>query len=261
VTATSFVVDAGSVTGWPAPDGALIERAVLGAHTDSPWLTQSLLELDADGRVSRQTGSAEEVLFVLSGHGTVHADDADHELEPETSVYLPEDQNYELIARSDEDLLIVSVRVPDPVERSRRSPGVVLRRLAEQASRVASSERWFRILSDPDTGLRSATQFVGYIAPGRAADHFHTYDEVIFVLDGNGAFHAGRDIWSVGPGSCIAVPARAVHCLENTGTNALRVLGVFRPAGSPAAAYLPDGSAAHDAGEQTVASDEGEAQP
>ena len=35
-----------------------------------------------------------------------------------------------------------------------------------------------------------------------------------------------------------------MHCLANTGDAELRVLGVFRPAGSPAEAYYPDGTPA-----------------
>ena len=40
------------------------------------------------------------------------------------------------------------------------------------------------------------------------------------------------------------LPARLVHCLANTGADELRLLGVFRPAGSPAEAYYPDGTPA-----------------
>jgi hypothetical protein len=36
-----------------------------------------------------------------------------------------------------------------------------------------------------------------------------------------------------------------VHCLENTGAEVMRVVAVFRPAGSPAAAYYPDGTPAY----------------
>jgi oxalate decarboxylase/phosphoglucose isomerase-like protein (cupin superfamily) len=35
-----------------------------------------------------------------------------------------------------------------------------------------------------------------------------------------------------------------VHCLENTGEELMRLVAVFRPAGSPAAAYYPDGTPA-----------------
>ena len=37
---------------------------------------------------------------------------------------------------------------------------------------------------------------------------------------------------------------RLVHSLENTGDRELELLGVFRPSGSPAEAYYPDGTPA-----------------
>ena len=46
------------------------------------------------------------------------------------------------------------------------------------------------------------------------------------------------------PGAGVHLPARMVHCVANTGTEELRLLGVFRPAGSPAEAYYPDGTPA-----------------
>ena len=42
----------------------------------------------------------------------------------------------------------------------------------------------------------------------------------------------------------IKQPAGLVHGLENIGPGEMRVLGVFRPAGSPAEAYYPDGTKA-----------------
>jgi mannose-6-phosphate isomerase-like protein (cupin superfamily) len=254
VTGIPFVVDAASVTGRPADDGPLVERRALGAHTDSPWLEQTVLELASGGRCRRATGGAEEVLFVLSGHGTLEADGDAHSLEPEAGIYISPGHQYELSAPGDEELLLVSVRIPDPVDDpADTSPArLVMRRLADQAAGDATAERWFRIVSDPDSGLRSATQFVGYIPPVRADDHFHTYDEVIYVLDGEGVFHAGGSSWPLGTGSCIALPARTVHCLENAGRDVMRVLGVFRPAGSPAAAYYPDGTPAYYGDEQTT---------
>ncbi|HEY2436987.1 MAG TPA: cupin domain-containing protein, partial [Solirubrobacteraceae bacterium] len=141
------------MTGRPIEDGALIERAVLGRHTGSPWLEQSVLELDSGGAVWRQTGPAEEVLFVLAGRGTLRAADATHELEAESGAYLPPDQEYELAAPGDEELLLVSVRVPEPVEGNLQAErSVVVRRLAEQAAAEATADREFRIIADPSTG-------------------------------------------------------------------------------------------------------------
>jgi mannose-6-phosphate isomerase-like protein (cupin superfamily) len=124
---------------------------------------------------------------------------------------------------------------------------VVVRRLADQQAHGATTEREFRIVADPSTGLRSATHFVGYVPPGRAPDHFHTYDEVIWVIDGEGMFHVGDEHTPLSAGSRIVLPARTIHCLENTGDQVLRLVAVFSPAGSPAAAYLPDGTPAYPA--------------
>ncbi|HYY96254.1 MAG TPA: cupin domain-containing protein, partial [Pyrinomonadaceae bacterium] len=81
------------------------------------------------------------------------------------------------------------------------------------------------------------TQFVGSIPPGRAPDHFHTYEEVLFILRGEGRMWAGRTSAEIGPGSCVYLPTRQVHCVENTGGGELRLLGVFYPAGSPSVRY------------------------
>ena len=119
------------------------------------------------------------------------------------------------------------------------------RRLADQASQEATTQREFRIVADPASGLRSATHFVGYIPTARAPDHMHYYDEVIYVLDGEGAMHMNGESTPLRRGSCIHLPARTVHCLENVGSDVMKVVAVFRPAGSPAAAYYPDGTPAH----------------
>jgi quercetin dioxygenase-like cupin family protein len=137
---------------------------------------------------------------------------------------------------------VVCVRIPEPVS---DGDAVTTTRLADQAPHHATTERRFRIVADPASGLSSATHFVGYVPGGRAPDHFHTYDEVIYVLDGEGFFHAEGARRPVAAGTCIGLPARVVHCLENTGASVMRVQAVFRPAGSPAAAYFPDGTPAY----------------
>ena len=123
----------------------------------------------------------------------------------------------------------------------------MVRRLADQQSESATTDREFRIVADPGTGLRSATHFVGYIPTARAPEHFHTYNEVIYVLDGEGVMHAEGNDWELRPARASSFPRAVVHCLENTGGDVMRVVAVFRPAGSPAAAYYPDGTPAHPA--------------
>ena len=204
--------------------------------------------LELDPRRSREigVGDAEETLFVLErqrhGRGRRRGHRARARGRPLPAARI------DVRARNPgpETLRVVAVRVPNPAARGRDDPpagasaGWPTRRLE-----AATTQREFRIVADPRNGLRSATHFVGYIPTARAPDHFHTYDEVIYVLDGEGVMHAGEFEQPLAPGSCIQLPARTVHCLENTGTEPMRVVAVFRPAGSPAAAYYPDGTPAY----------------
>jgi mannose-6-phosphate isomerase-like protein (cupin superfamily) len=98
-----------------------------------------------------------------------------------------------------------------------------------------TGDRKFRVLLGPGRGCEAATQFRGEIPPGRAPEHSHPYDEVVRVLEGSGVAHVrGADL-PLGPGTCIHLLRGVPHCLENTGSATLVVLGVFHPGGSPAA--------------------------
>ena len=104
-------------------------------------------------------------------------------------------------------------------------------RLADQRA-MPTGDRWYRVLIDSEV-----TQFVGSIPPGRAPDHFHEYEEVLFILRGTGRMWTGDASTPIGPGACVYLPRGQVHCVENTGDGELRLLGVFYPAGSPAIRY------------------------
>jgi mannose-6-phosphate isomerase-like protein (cupin superfamily) len=224
---------------------ALTSRATIGPHVGCTDFDQSVLELAPGGSVPRGTGDCEEVLFVLSGRGNLRLAGAEHALEPESGAYLAPGETYELRNPGDEPLRLVAVSIPDPAPAGAATgERAVVRRLADQAAQAATTQREFRIVADPASGLRSATHFVGYIPTARAPDHMHYYDEVIYVLDGEGAMHMNGQTTPLRSGSCIHLPAQTVHCLENTGPDVMKVVAVFRPAGSPAAAYYPDGTPA-----------------
>lgn len=204
---------------------------------------------------ARATGEAEEVLFVVEGRGELRVGGGErHSLEPDTGVNLGPGQEYEVRNETSDPLHMVSVQVRGPAPQAGVGDAdgggdgagrTVVRRVADQQTQDATTDRTFRIVADPSTGLRAATHFVGYVPTVRAPDHFHTYDEVIYVLEGEGAFHAGGTSRSIGAGSCIELPARTVHCLENIGEGVMRLVAVFQPPGSPAAAYYPDGTPAY----------------
>ena len=62
--------------------------------------------------------------------------------------------------------------------------------------------------------LWSVTQFVGTIPPGRAPLHSHVYDEVIYVVDGEGTLHTEGLDEPVAAGSCIHLPPFLLHSLD-----------------------------------------------
>jgi mannose-6-phosphate isomerase-like protein (cupin superfamily) len=250
---TVAVVDAGQVAPRVNPDTGLSVRPTLGTQTGFDALEQAVLEC-APGRTRTiSVGAAEETLFVLDGRGSVHVAGQTHQLEPEVGLYLPPGSEFELNNPGPEPLRVIAVRVPHPEPELAGSGAPAARpavcRLGDQELEAATTQREFRIVADPGTGLRSATHFVGYIPTARAPEHFHTYDEVIYVLDGEGVMHAGEFERPLSPGACIQLPARTVHCLENTGTEPMRIVAVFRPAGSPADAYYPDGTPAYQGGQ------------
>ena len=103
----------------------------------------------------------------------------------------------------------------------------------------ATGARSFQVLFGPHNGSTRATLFVGYIPPGKAPWHYHLYDEIVWVLRGEGRVYIGDAVEALTPGSAFRLHAREVHIVENTHpSEELAVLGIFTPAGSPSAAYL-----------------------
>jgi mannose-6-phosphate isomerase-like protein (cupin superfamily) len=242
VTEHRYVLAANDVQPHTPSGDTVAVGVTFGRDSGSEALEQRVLRFAPGRSGERSPGPLEEALFVLSGAGTLLAGDASHPLEPEVAFAVAPPETYRVENPGPDELEILSVLVPPAA--SGGGPGEVVR-LADRDTGQATSDREFRILLDPDAGLTGATQFVGYIPLTRAPVHYHTYDEVIYVLDGRGILHVGDERTPIETGSCIHLRPELRHCLENTGTHDMRVLGVFRPAGDPSEAYLPDGARAY----------------
>jgi quercetin dioxygenase-like cupin family protein len=181
----------------------------------------------------RHANDADEVLYVLEGSGSASVDGDTIELRPGVALFVAAGTEW----TAEGDATVMSVLVHDPAPAGR---GHEARDLDAVETGTATAGRQFVL----GPACASATQFIGLIPPGRAPDHYHEYDEVIYVLEGRGRLLIGGEEAELAPGTCIHLPRRLVHCLANEGDSELRVLGVFRPAGSPAEAYYPDGTLA-----------------
>jgi quercetin dioxygenase-like cupin family protein len=201
-----------------------------------PEFQQRLLRFDGEAE-ERRDDARDEVLYVLEGTAVATVGGEAQTLEPGTGAFVARGTPWHV--ESAKGLLLLSVLVEEPLPAT-ASHAVI----ASSERGAATAGREFTLLAQPENGCESVTQFVGYIPVGRAPDHYHRYDEVVYVLAGEGAFHTDGESETLRPGSCVHLPARLIHCLENVGPGEMRVLGVFRPAGSPAEAYYPDDSPA-----------------
>jgi len=238
----------------PVVSGTFSERKVIGRSTGAQAISLRILEFGQGLSPGLQTGNADEVLYVLEPADNpgdyrcdIFIDGRRHEAAPQTGVYLRPGETLAVRNERNNPVVLVSCQCPESsdsriVDSITEPPTALdhqvnpLVRLADREA-IPTADRWYRVLVDDEVGSRQVTQFVGSIPPGRAPDHFHNYEEVLFILRGEGRMWAGQTNTPIGPGSCVYLPRRQMHCVENTGTGELRLLGVFYPAGSPAVRY------------------------
>ena len=242
--------------GEPEVHGSLRLWTRFGRATGAHALSLRILEIGPGLSPGIRNAACDEVLYVLEGSGTASLDGHPFRVGPDTGIHLRPEVSLAFENPGPQTLTLASARCPDdgtaPIleaARTRPAPGSALppdvvspgilpdavARLADRPSEVASDGRSFQVVIDASGSGAPVTQFVGSIPPGRAPDHFHEYEEVFVILEGHGRIWADRESVPVGPGSCVFLPRRQVHCLENLGEGRLRLLGVFYPSGSPAA--------------------------
>ncbi len=226
-----FVIAEAGIAGVRAPGDTAEVRTTIDASRGCERLEQRVIRF-SPGRSSQRGGTdRQEVLFVASGRGTLRLEGADHALEPDTAAFIAPGESYTVDAS--EELVVVAVTAPASelgVGEDRR----VTVRCEDQPALPASPNREFRYLVNQDAGCLDVTQFVGIIPPGRAPEHSHSYDEVVYVLEGEGIYHIAGEDFPLAGGTCLHLPPYVRHCIENTGNINMRVLGVFHPSGDPA---------------------------
>ncbi len=227
-----FVVAEADVEGRRAEGDTALEKTTLDRSTGSDVLEQRVLRFATGRSLERGEDGRDELLFVVSGAGTVEVDGVAHELEPDAAAYVRSGERWLVENDGAEELLLVAVSVPaDPDPPAQRR---VVVRFDEQAELRADDRRTFRYLVNQDAGCIDATQFLGVVEPCRAPDHSHTYDEVGYIVEGQGFAHVNGESIPLEPGSCFHLPPEQVHCIENSGPGVMRILGVFHPSGDPA---------------------------
>jgi mannose-6-phosphate isomerase-like protein (cupin superfamily) len=200
---------------------------------------------------ARRNPVGEEVIYVVNGSGMCFIDGYSYVLTPGTGVYIPPGSVYQIENLDDRgrgvsDIEIVSVCCPEDEDSESGIEPIVrppqdtkpFRTIRESdVEPTAAGDRSFKLLVNQEIGARRVTQFVGVIPPGRAPMHHHTYEEAIYIIEGEGRVHTDEGDASFKPGYSIYLPRLVRHCIENTGSKNIRLLGVFHPSGSPAISY------------------------
>ncbi len=230
---SGFVVHERDVEPVRAEGDTAIERLTIGSAAGSERLEQRVIRF-APGR-SKARGPAagkQEILFVAGGSGALKMGDETHELRRDTGVFVAAGERYEIENPGPDELTVVSVTAPQaaPPNGNRR----VTVSFDTQPELRADANRTFRYLVNQDAGCLDMTQFIGIVQPCRAPDHSHSYDEVGYIVEGEGVAHVGGKQVPLSAGSCFHLPPNLVHCIENNGSQVMRIMGVFHPSGDPA---------------------------
>ena len=208
-------------------------RLTIDGGSGSERLEQRIIRFAPGRSKPRTLDSAQQVLYVAAGRGALVVEGRAHDLEPDTGAYVAAGETFEIDNPGPEELVVVAVSLPQE-NGSARPPERRIVRHADRPTLPAGRERRFRYLADEEIGSHDVTQFLGVIDPSRVPAHGHNYDEVIYVVEGEGTLHLDGQSTPIAAGSCIHLPPQIAHCLENHGPGPMRVLGVFHPAGDPA---------------------------
>ena len=215
------------------PGDTAAVRRTIGPEAGAERLEQRVIRFGAGRSRPRSPGPhKQEILYVASGSGTLRLDGAEHELVPDTGVFVVAGETWEVENPGPDELVVVSVTAPQ--ERVPNGGRRVTVRFDDQPELRADAKRTFRYLVNQEAGCLDVTQFVGIVQPCRAPDHSHSYDEVGYIVEGEGIAHVGGRQTRIAAGSCFHLPPDHVHCIENDGEGVMRIMGVFHPSGDPA---------------------------
>ena len=240
--------------GEPLRRGKLALRRHVGRESGAAAISFGVLELSTGLSPAWRSGPAGEILFVIAGEGILRLDGSRRAFGRDAGAFVPPGARVAIENPGLSPLIVTTARCPDPgpsyaweetdvglAPGRGGEPAPCVVRFEDRPTERAGDGRWFRVLVDGDAGSKDVTQFVGFIPPGRAPDHFHEYEEVVWILEGQGRFWTGESSATVQPGSAIFLPRGRPHALENTGVAPLKLGGVFYPAGSPAVRFPAGG--------------------
>ena len=205
---------------------------------DGSALALQTLTLPAGGMTaSISEPEHDSLVYVGRGAGllSIGADAAS--LRARSAAFVPAGSEAQLSATDELEAIVATVGAGADLH-APMGPAELVTSLDDTDAETATSARSFQILFGPHNGSTRATLFAGFIPPGKAAWHYHLYDEIVWVPEGPGRLHLEGGTEKLRPGAAFRLRPRQVHIVENAGDGEMTIIGIFTPAGSPSAAYL-----------------------
>jgi len=205
-------------------------------------LALALRRVDDGASLTLAEPDLDSLLYVASGSGSFELDGAETELAAGSAALVLAGEAATIVGGG--GLEIVQATVGTAVDRHAPlgARETVVRLDPERSEQALGGTRAYQLLFGPHNGSTQATLFAGFLPPGRPPWHYHLYDEIVFIPEGPGRLHLRDSEAELGAGSAFRLPPREVHIVENASpAGEMTLIGVFTPAGSPAAAYLANG--------------------
>ena len=208
-----------------------------------PAITESALALFAirvrGGGLEIHEPEHDSLLYVVEGSGSLALEGERVDLSTGSAALVLAGETAVIEPASAELVLLQATVGPEADRHAPLGAREVVVDVDDASASQASGARSFRMLFGPYNGSTRATLFAGYLPPGRAPWHYHLYDEIVWVPDGPGRVLRRDSAEALEPGAAFRLRSREVHIVENSSPDQeMTLIGIFTPAGSPAAAYL-----------------------
>ena len=227
-------------------EGAWRFRTPISTRMGAKCLAQTESRYATGLSPGRRNPSSDEVHYVVAGSGQCFIDGFGYPVESGSAMFVPKGSEFTIENENDSEILVVSVTCPgEPGEKEAQYPLVprtvpltsyhAPARVVNERDRaeVQSGGGTLRVLADKDLGCEGVTPFIARVPRGASA-HADAFERAIYVLEGSGILRAGNDTAPFRPGTSIHLPPRARHSLENPSFQAVGLLGVLYPPGTPA---------------------------
>ena len=193
----------------------------------------------------------DQYLYIQEGEVEVQIDGKSAKLKEAGAAFAKAGEKISITGTFD-SAVVLNTKVPSPktpwaasIQKSGSGTREYFTHIGAKSNEAATGSREFEVLFNSDNGSTGATMFVGFIPSSGAPSHYHLYDEACVIVSGKGALVTpNHGEQALKKGSAFHVSNRYLHAIHNPNPEDLWILGIFRPEGTAAAAFYPDGTPA-----------------